>query len=153
MHSDVVVIRYEGPRGGPGMREMLGVTAAIVGAGLGDSVALVTDGRFSGATRGLMAGHVAPEAAVGGPIAAVEDGDTVSIDTGGRSITLELEPAVIAGRLAEWVPPAPRHTRGVMAKYARIVSSASTGAVTAWPTTEETGHRGNTEETGRKHWG
>ena len=152
VRSDVVVIRYEGPRGGPGMREMLGVTAAIVGAGLGDSVALVTDGRFSGATRGLMAGHVAPEAAVGGPIAAVQDGDTVSIDTGGRSITLELEPAVIAARLAEWVPPAPRHPCGVMAKYARIVSSASTGAVTAWPA-EEAGYRGDTEETARKHWG
>ena len=142
VRGDVVVIRYEGPRGGPGMREMLGVTAAIVGAGLGDSVALLTDGRFSGATRGLMAGHVTPESAIGGPIAAVRDGDTVSIDTGERSINVELDPAAIAARLAEWAPPAPRHTRGVMAKYARLVSSASTGAVTAWVT----------EETPRKHW-
>jgi dihydroxy-acid dehydratase len=129
--GDVVVIRYEGPRGGPGMREMLGVTAAIVGAGLGDSVALLTDGRFSGATRGLMVGHVAPEAAAGGPIAAIHDGDTVTIDTAARSIDVTLDPSVIADRLASWVPPVPRHTRGVMAKYARLVSCASTGAVTA----------------------
>ena len=129
--GDVVVVRYEGPRGGPGMREMLGVTAAIVGAGLGGSVALVTDGRFSGATRGLMAGHVAPEAAAGGPIAAVRDDDVISIDIGARSISVELEPSSIAERLAAWVQPPPRHTRGVMAKYARLVSCASRGAVTA----------------------
>ena len=129
--GDVVVIRYEGPRGGPGMREMLGVTAAIVGAGLGDSVALLTDGRFSGATRGLMVGHVAPEAAAGGPIAAVRDGDTVTIDTAARSIDVTLDPSVIAERLGSWLPPVPRYTRGVMAKYARLVSCASTGAVTA----------------------
>ncbi|MBA3297969.1 MAG: dihydroxy-acid dehydratase [Acidobacteria bacterium] len=129
--DDVVVVRYEGPRGGPGMREMLGVTAAIVGAGLGDSVALITDGRFSGATRGLMAGHVAPEAAVGGPIAAVEDGDIVSLDLKRRTLTLEIDSATLAERLARWQAPPPRHATGVMAKYARLVSSASTGAVTA----------------------
>ena len=131
--GDVMVIRYEGPRGGPGMREMLGVTAALMGAGLGDSVALLTDGRFSGATRGLMVGHVAPEAALGGPIAALADGDIVSIDVRARRIAVDLAPEIIAQRLAGWTAPAPRHTRGVMAKYARLVSSASTGAVTAWP--------------------
>ncbi|HVL69568.1 MAG TPA: dihydroxy-acid dehydratase [Vicinamibacterales bacterium] len=131
--GDVLVIRYEGPRGGPGMREMLAVTAALVGAGLGDSVALLTDGRFSGATRGLMAGHVAPEAAVGGPIAAVQDGDLITIDTQARLIELHVPSGIIAERLARWTPPPPRHTRGVMAKYARLVSSASTGAVTAYP--------------------
>jgi dihydroxy-acid dehydratase len=112
------------------MREMLGVTAAIVGASLGDSVALLTDGRFSGATRGLMVGHVAPEAAAGGPIAALRDGDMISIDTSARLLSVELGPSLIAERLAAWVPPAPRHTRGVMAKYARLVSCASRGAVT-----------------------
>ena len=133
LQGDVVVIRNEGPRGGPGMREMLGVTAAIVGAGLGGSVALLTDGRFSGATRGLMAGHVAPEAAVGGPIAAVRDGDVIAIDIAARSIDVELDAASIAERLDGWAPPPPRHSRGVMAKYAHLVSSASTGAVTSWP--------------------
>ena len=128
--GDVVVIRYEGPRGGPGMREMLGVTAALVGAGLGDSVALLTDGRFSGATRGLMAGHVAPEAAVGGPLAAVEEGDTITFDVDNRRLDVELEPAEIERRLAGWKAPAPRYERGVFAKYARLVSSASEGAVT-----------------------
>jgi len=128
--GDVVVIRYEGPRGGPGMREMLGVTAAIVGAGLGDSVALLTDGRFSGATRGLMVGHVAPEAADGGPIAAVEDGDTVLFDIEERRLELEVPPDVVAARLAGWEPPAPRYPGGVMGKYARLVSSAAKGAVT-----------------------
>jgi dihydroxy-acid dehydratase len=128
--GDVVVIRYEGPRGGPGMREMLGVTAAIVGAGLGDSVALVTDGRFSGATRGLMAGHVAPEAVDGGPIAAVRDGDMIVFDIAARRLDVELSPAVMDARLAHWQAPAPRYTTGVMAKYARLVSSASVGAVT-----------------------
>jgi dihydroxy-acid dehydratase len=129
--GDVVVIRYEGPRGGPGMREMLGVTAAIVGAGLGETVALVTDGRFSGATRGLMVGHVAPEAARGGPLAAVRDGDMLEVDVPGRRLQLEASDAEIAGRLGRWQAPAPRYKTGVMAKYANAVSSASTGAVTA----------------------
>jgi dihydroxy-acid dehydratase len=128
--GDVVVIRYEGPKGGPGMREMLAVTGAIVGAGLGESVALVTDGRFSGATRGLMVGHIAPEAAAGGPIAAVTDGDVITIDLAARSISVELTPADFAHRLAAWTPPAPRFTTGVMAKYAKLVSSAAQGAVT-----------------------
>jgi dihydroxy-acid dehydratase len=128
--GDVVVIRYEGPRGGPGMREMLGVTAALVGAGLGDSVALVTDGRFSGATRGLMAGHVAPEAADGGPIAAVRDGDIVTFDIDARTLGVDLTPEQIKERLREWTPPEPRYATGVMAKYARLVSSAALGAVT-----------------------
>jgi dihydroxy-acid dehydratase len=128
--GDVVVIRYEGPRGGPGMREMLAVTAAIVGAGLGDSVALVTDGRFSGATRGLMAGHVAPEAASGGPIAAVRDGDLITLDLKGRGIRVEISDAELASRLARWTPPAPRYAGGVMGKYALLVGSAATGATT-----------------------
>jgi dihydroxy-acid dehydratase len=128
--GDVVVIRYEGPRGGPGMREMLGVTAALVGAGLGKSVALLTDGRFSGATHGLMAGHVAPEAAVGGPIAAVRDGDTIVFDVDARRLDLDLDDFEIAARLADWQPPSPRYASGVMAKYARSVGSASEGAVT-----------------------
>jgi dihydroxy-acid dehydratase len=131
IHSnDVVVIRYEGPKGGPGMREMLGVTGALVGAGLGDDVALLTDGRFSGATHGLMAGHVAPEAAVGGPIAILRDGDTIVFDIAKRRLDVELSDAEIAERLKGWTPPAPRYTIGVMAKYARLVSSASQGAVT-----------------------
>ncbi|MFN8545022.1 MAG: dihydroxy-acid dehydratase [Candidatus Binatia bacterium] len=128
--GDVIVIRYEGPIGGPGMREMLGVTAALVGAGLGEHVALLTDGRFSGATRGLMAGHVAPEAAVGGPIAAVREGDTISFDIDARRLDLEVPPAEVAARLASWTPPRPRYTSGVMAKYAALVSSAAEGAVT-----------------------
>jgi len=128
--GDVVVIRHEGPRGGPGMREMLGVTAAIVGAGLGDSVALVTDGRFSGATRGLMAGHVAPEAADGGPIAVVRDGDVIVFDLERRRLDLEVADEEIAARLSAWRPPSPRFTSGVLAKYARLVSSAARGAVT-----------------------
>ena len=128
--GDVVVIRYEGPSGGPGMREMLEVTSALVGAGLGDSVALVTDGRFSGATHGLMAGHVSPEASRGGPLAAVQDGDTIAIDTERRRLDVELSETEIASRLARWTPPSPRYTRGVLAKYARLVSSASLGAVT-----------------------
>ena len=131
--GDVVVIRYEGPRGGPGMREMLAVTAAIVGAGLGESVALVTDGRFSGATRGMMAGHVAPEAASGGPIAVVRDGDPIVFDERNRALRLDLPgaDAEIAARLADWREPAPRFSSGVMAKYARLVSSAASGAVTS----------------------
>jgi len=128
--GDVVVIRHEGPRGGPGMREMLGVTAAIVGQGLGEEVALITDGRFSGATRGLMIGHVAPEAALGGPIAAVRDGDIISIDADADRLDLEVPPAEITARLSSYVAPAPRHRVGVFAKYAALVSSASDGAVT-----------------------
>jgi dihydroxy-acid dehydratase len=131
--GDVVVIRYEGPKGGPGMREMLAVTAALVGAGLGGSVALLTDGRFSGATRGLMVGHVAPEAACGGPIAAIADGDTVVFDIPNRKLDVELTDAEIQKRLASWKPPAPRFTSGVMAKYALLVSSAAVGAVTVVP--------------------
>jgi dihydroxy-acid dehydratase len=133
--GDVVVIRYEGPKGGPGMREMLAVTAALVGAGLGDSVALLTDGRFSGATHGLMAGHVAPEAAHGGPIAAIEDGDTIVFDIPNRTLNVDLTAEQIAQRLANWRAPAPRFTCGVMAKYAFLVSSASRGAITALPQT------------------
>jgi len=129
--GDVVVIRYEGPSGGPGMREMLGVTAAIVGAGLGDSVALLTDGRFSGATHGLMAGHVAPEAVRGGPIAAVKNGDTIVFDIAKRQLHLELSAKEIKSRLKKVKQPVPRYTAGVMAKYARHVSSASEGAVTS----------------------
>jgi dihydroxy-acid dehydratase len=128
--GDVVVIRYEGPAGGPGMREMLAVTAAIVGAGLGDSVALITDGRFSGATRGFTVGHVAPEASRGGPIAALRDGDIVVLDVANRRLSVELADEEIKARLAVWKAPAPRYTTGVLAKYARLVSSASTGAVT-----------------------
>ena len=128
--NDVVVIRYEGPSGGPGMREMLAVTAAIVGAGLGDSVALVTDGRFSGATRGLMVGHVAPEASRGGPIAVIHDGDEIVIDVPNRRIHLDVAEKLLKQRLDEWHGPAPRYTSGVLAKYARLVSSAATGAVT-----------------------
>ena len=128
--GDVVVIRYEGPRGGPGMREMLGVTGAIVGEGLGESVALLTDGRFSGATRGLMVGHVAPEAARGGPIAAVREGDTVVFDIEARRLDVDLADQEIKNRLANWREPEPRYKSGVFAKYAALVSSASEGAVT-----------------------
>jgi dihydroxy-acid dehydratase len=128
--NDVVVIRYEGPKGGPGMREMLGVTAALVGAGLGDSVALLTDGRFSGATHGLMAGHVAPEAAHGGPIALVRDGDTIVFDIEARRLDVAITEEEINERRRKWSPPPSRYRTGVMAKYARLVSSASQGAVT-----------------------
>jgi dihydroxy-acid dehydratase len=128
--GDVVVIRYEGPRGGPGMREMLGVTAALVGQGLGESVALMTDGRFSGATRGLMAGHVAPEAAHRGPIAALRNGDTVTFDVENRTLSVDLPAGELEARLREWREPEPRYATGVMAKYAALVSSASEGAVT-----------------------
>jgi dihydroxy-acid dehydratase len=133
--GDVVVIRYEGPKGGPGMREMLAVTAALVGAGLGDSVALLTDGRFSGATHGLMAGHVAPEAANGGPIAALVDGDIIVFDIPNRQLNAELTETEFQKRLAAWKPPAPRYSSGVMAKYAFLVSSSSLGAVTTVPAT------------------
>jgi dihydroxy-acid dehydratase len=128
--GDVIVIRYEGPAGGPGMREMLHVTAAIVGAGLGDEVALITDGRFSGATHGLMAGHVTPEAAHGGPIAIVRNGDVIEFDIAARELRVELSDDEIAARLADWTAPEPRYTTGVFAKYAALVSSASEGAVT-----------------------
>ncbi len=137
--GDVVVIRYEGPRGGPGMREMLAVTAGLVGAGLGDSVALLTDGRFSGATHGLMAGHVAPEAAVGGPIAAIRDGDTITFDLPKRTLSVQLTDAELHQRLASWKAPQPRYTHGVMAKYALLVSSSSLGAITAVPASFSSG--------------
>ena len=129
--GDVVVIRYEGPRGGPGMREMLQVTGAIVGAGLSDSVALVTDGRFSGATHGFMVAHVTPEAYDGGPIAAVREGDSITIDANAGVINLDVAPAELKRRLAAWKPAAPRYTSGVFAKYCALVSSASEGAVTS----------------------
>ena len=128
--GDVVVIRYEGPAGAPGMPEMLQVTGAIIGEGLGDSVALITDGRFSGATHGFMVGHVAPEAFRGGPIAALQEGDTVVIDVDTRELRVELTDDEIAARLAAWTPPPPRYEAGVLAKYAALVSSASEGAVT-----------------------
>jgi dihydroxy-acid dehydratase len=137
--GDVVVIRYEGPRGGPGMREMLAVTAALVGSGLGDSVALLTDGRFSGATHGLMAGHVAPEAATGGPIAAVHDGDTIVFDIPNRKLNVEISDAEMHKRLAAWKAPKPRFAQGVMAKYALLVSSSSLGAVTMVPSISSSG--------------
>ncbi|MBB6050832.1 dihydroxy-acid dehydratase [Armatimonas rosea] len=128
--GDVLVIRYEGPKGGPGMREMLAPTAAIIGAGLGDSVGLITDGRFSGGTYGLVVGHVAPEAAVGGTIALVEEGDSITIDATTLTLTLNVDDATLETRRAAWQPPAPRYTRGVLAKYAKLVSTASVGAVT-----------------------
>ncbi len=128
--GDVVVIRYEGPVGGPGMQEMLSVTGALVGEGLGESVALLTDGRFSGGTHGLMIGHVAPEAAVGGPIALVEEGDMITVDVDAKALNLEVDEATLSKRRARWSPPAPRYTSGVMAKYAALVSSASEGAIT-----------------------
>ncbi len=129
--GDVVVIRYEGPRGGPGMREMLGVTGAIVGAGLSDSVALMTDGRFSGATHGFMIAHVAPEAYNGGPIAVIREGDSITVDADAGVINLDIAPEELKRRLAEWKPPAPRYPWGVFAKYCALVSSASEGAVTS----------------------
>jgi len=128
--GDVLVIRYEGPRGGPGMREMLSPSAALMGAGLGRDVALITDGRFSGGTHGIMVGHVAPEAQVGGPIAVVREGDRISISPGDRAITLEVGEAEIAGRLSRWEAPEPKYPRGVLGKYARQVGTASKGAVT-----------------------
>ena len=130
MPGDVVIIRYEGPKGGPGMREMLGVTAALVGQGLGSQVVMVTDGRFSGATRGLMVGHVAPEASVGGPIALIHEGDRITLDVETRSIQAEVSDEEMAHRRESWTAPAPRYTTGVMAKYAASVTSASEGAVT-----------------------
>jgi dihydroxy-acid dehydratase len=129
--GDVIVIRYEGPRGGPGMREMLGVTGAIVGVGLSDSVALITDGRFSGATHGFMVAHIAPEAFNGGPIAAVQEGDLISVDVASGRLDLEVPAETISARLAKWKAPAPRYVSGVFAKYSALVSSASEGAVTS----------------------
>ena len=127
--GDVLVVRYEGPAGGPGMRELLSVTASVVGAGLGESVALVTDGRFSGATRGLMVGHVAPEAARGGPLAVVRDGDTIAIDIDGEQLTVDVAESELAARLADWQPPPLRYAGGVFARYRALVGSASEGAV------------------------
>ncbi|MEX2598474.1 MAG: dihydroxy-acid dehydratase, partial [Dehalococcoidia bacterium] len=129
--GDVVVIRNEGPAGGPGMREMLGVTAAIIGAGLGDDVVLITDGRFSGATHGFMVGHIAPEAATGGPIGLIHDGDSISLDVEKRRLDLEVPEAELAKRRAAWKPLPPRYTTGVFAKYAKSVASASEGAITS----------------------
>jgi dihydroxy-acid dehydratase len=128
--GDVIVIRYEGPKGGPGMREMLAPTSAVIGAGLGDSVALITDGRFSGGTHGMVVGHVAPEAAVGGTIALVEEGDEITIDAGKALLQLNVHDDELARRYSRWQPPAPRYQRGVLAKYARLVSSSSLGAIT-----------------------
>ena len=127
--GDIVVIRYEGPKGGPGMREMLSPTSTLVGAGLGDSVGLITDGRFSGGTYGMVVGHVAPEAAVGGNIALVQEGDSITIDADARLLQLNVPDEELARRRKAWQPPAPRYTRGVLAKYAKLVSSASLGAV------------------------
>jgi dihydroxy-acid dehydratase len=132
--GDVIVIRYEGPRGGPGMREMLAPTSAIIGAGLGDSVGLITDGRFSGGTFGLVVGHVAPEAAAGGPIALVREGDLITIDAAALNLEVHLAEPELAERRSRWIPPAPRYRNGVLAKYARAVSSSSTGAITDGPT-------------------
>ncbi len=128
--GDVIIIRYEGPKGGPGMREMLAPTAALIGAGLGDSVGLITDGRFSGGTHGLVVGHVAPEAAVGGALALIREGDSITIDAGKRELRINVADRELAARKTQWQAPAPRYTRGVLAKYARLVSSSSQGAVT-----------------------
>ena len=129
--GDVVVIRYEGPKGGPGMREMLAVTAALVGQGLGESCALITDGRFSGATRGLMAGHLAPEAAVGGPIALIRDGDVITLDVPARRLDVHVSPDEMDERRRGWQPLPTTYTTGALAKYAKLVSTASEGAVTS----------------------
>jgi dihydroxy-acid dehydratase len=128
----VVVIRYEGPKGGPGMQEMLGFTSYIMGAGLGDSVALITDGRFSGATRGACFGHISPEAAVGGPIGLLHQGDTIEIDIPNNSISVKLSDQDLAEREQSWQPPKPRITEGCLAKYAAMATSADTGAVLKW---------------------
>jgi dihydroxy-acid dehydratase len=131
--GDVIVIRYEGPKGGPGMQEMLAPTSALIGQGLGESVGLVTDGRFSGGTWGMVVGHVAPEAYVGGTIALVEEGDSVTIDAHRLLIQLDVDDATLAARRARWTQPAPRYTRGLLAKYMRLVSTASLGAITDAP--------------------
>jgi dihydroxy-acid dehydratase len=128
--GDVIVIRYEGPKGGPGMREMLAPTSALIGAGLGNSVALITDGRFSGGTYGMVVGHVAPEAAVGGTLALVADGDQITIDAEKRLLHLHVSDAEVSRRKSAWTAPTPKFQNGVLAKYARLVSSASRGAVT-----------------------
>jgi dihydroxy-acid dehydratase len=128
--GDVVVIRYEGPRGGPGMREMLSPTSAIMGRGLGAEVALITDGRFSGGTHGFVVGHITPEAFVGGPLALVRNGDRITIDARARQLTLDVPASTLRARRKAWKTRRPRYTRGVLAKYARLVSDASTGAVT-----------------------
>jgi dihydroxy-acid dehydratase len=128
--GDVIVIRYEGPKGGPGMREMLSPTSAIMGKGLGKEVALITDGRFSGGTHGFVVGHITPEAFVGGALAIVQNGDTITIDAENNELKLHIDEAEIVQRLAAWKQPAPRYTRGVLAKYAKLVNSASLGAVT-----------------------
>jgi dihydroxy-acid dehydratase len=128
--GDVIVIRYEGPKGGPGMREMLAPTSALIGVGLGDSVGLITDGRFSGATHGLVVGHVAPEAAAGGAIGLVREGDSITIDSTSRQLELHVSATELERRHAAWKAPAPRYKTGVLAKYARLVSSSSLGAVT-----------------------
>jgi len=131
--GDTLVIRYEGPVGGPGMREMLGITAALMGQGLGEQVMLITDGRFSGGTRGLMVGHIAPEAMLGGPIALLQEGDIVKVDINARRLDVEVSDAELAARRAKWTAPKPHYTTGVMAKYAKLVSSASEGAITFDP--------------------
>ena len=128
--GDVIVIRYEGPRGGPGMREMLSPTSAIMGKGLGKDVALITDGRFSGGSHGFVVGHVTPEAAIGGPIGLLENGDPITIDAKNNELTLDLSKEEIARRKEEWENPDPKEKRGVLAKYAKLVSSASLGAIT-----------------------
>jgi dihydroxy-acid dehydratase len=128
--GDVIVIRYEGPKGGPGMQEMLAPTSALIGQGLGESVGLITDGRFSGGTWGMVVGHVAPEAYVGGPIALVQEGDSITIDAHKLLLQLNVPDAELAARRAKWKAPAPRYTRGVLAKYMRLVSTASRGAIT-----------------------
>ena len=130
VEGDVVIIRYEGPVGGPGMREMLQITAALFGQGLGNKVALITDGRFSGGTRGLMIGHVSPEAAIGGPIALLEEGDMVTINVAERLIHVDLSDEDLASRREQWTAPEPNYTKGVMAKFAKLVSQAHDGAVT-----------------------
>jgi dihydroxy-acid dehydratase len=131
--GDVIVVRYEGPRGGPGMREMLSPTSAIMGKGLGKDVAFLTDGRFSGGSHGFVVGHVTPEAAVGGPIALLKNGDTITIDAEKREVNVKLSDAELKRRAKDWKAPRPRYKRGVLAKYARLVSSASEGAVTDLP--------------------
>lgn len=130
LSGDVLVIRYEGPRGAPGMREMLSPTSAIMGKGLGQEIALITDGRFSGGSHGFVVGHITPEASEGGPIAIVENGDKISIDAESNTVSIDLTDSQIADRLARWERPSPRYTRGVLAKYAASVASASEGAVT-----------------------
>ena len=128
--GDMIVIRYEGPKGGPGMREMLGPTSAVMGRGLGKTVALLTDGRFSGGSHGFVVGHVTPEAHLGGNIALIEDGDSITIDAETREVNVNVSDAILAARRKHWVAPAPRYKKGVLAKYAKMVSTASLGAVT-----------------------